>query len=442
MNSASASEHNKLVALHIVVLEPDPSRVTSILAMLKLMLIDKVSIAASLQEISATICERKIDVIISEIRPDSSEGLMLPSLLKMGQESNHLSVPPRILWLAEKTYQFMGVESGHKRISIKALHAHMQLARAAGLAAMTVYSPNAQTVSEALCGLLSMPTTIFNRISAGNNTPSEEDVVSALATGDGLRVVFQPQHDLRSGKIIGAEALVRWRHEKLGDIPPATLIPLVNKLGLHLLLFSFVKAKVLDTLRTLQARQLDIPISVNASVDTVCTAGFSERLDDRMQRADLPNYLLKIELTEDIPVVDELSLSAALNALRARGFSISLDDFGAGSASLRQLSRLPFDEVKIDGSLIRGMVHNPSARRIVATTLALVHRLSMSVVAEGIETESCRVLLRRLGCVNGQGFALSRPMEEADFLKKVGDQNCPPFAGKALLAHPGVHRYA
>jgi EAL domain-containing protein (putative c-di-GMP-specific phosphodiesterase class I) len=186
--------------------------------------------------------------------------------------------------------------------------------------------------------------------------------------------------------------------------------------------------------------RLEIPISVNASVDTLCTTGFSARLADRMMRAGLPNHLLKIELTEDIPVMDELCLSAAINALKVRGFGVSLDDFGSGSATLRQIASMPFDEVKIDGALIRDLDNKSTARRVIATTLALARRLNMTVVAEGIETDSCRILLRRLGCTNGQGFVLSRPMEVQDFLSRLTMEKHASARLLPLSPAPGAQR--
>jgi EAL domain-containing protein (putative c-di-GMP-specific phosphodiesterase class I) len=421
------------------VLERDSIRAAALLSMLRALGIKNVTTQPSLDNVRTQIEECDVDILLAEIRPDSSEGLRLPCLLKALQNSGVSLISPRILWMVapEQTKTFNELkandspittiknepEIAFNGISIKALDAHAQLARNSGFAATTLYSFSASAVSKALHALLAIPVLNTMAVSVKNHAPSEEDVISALATGDGLRVVFQPQHNLRTGKIIGAEALVRWHHERFGNISPADLIPLVNKLNLHLLLFSFVKAKVIETLCTLKLQNIEIPISVNASVDTVCTAGFSDRLASQMKRANLPNHLLKVELTEEVPVADELCLSAALNALSARGFRLSLDDFGAGSATLRQVSRMPFDEVKIDASLIHGMDRSPPARRIVAATLALARRLNMAVVAEGIESESCKILLRRIGCENGQGFALSRPMEEEEFLNKISEDN-------------------
>jgi len=435
VNSIVACGPCELERLHVTVMESDIPRAARLLSILRSLGIHQLSVVSGLQDLSLQLSQTQVDVLVTEIRPTSNDGLMLPSALKLHYGSACSLQSPRILWLAEAAAlpPFTELAEHHtastsrrspapnqvEGISIKALDAHAQLACAAGFVATTLYSFNAKAVGDALQALFAMPKIANRPLPARNDVPSEDDVIIALATGEGLRVVFQPQHDLRTGEIIAAEALVRWRHPEHGDISPVVLIPLVNKLGLHLLLFSFVKARVLEMLCSLQSMHMEIPISVNASVDTLCTAGFSARLADRMMRAGLPNHLLKIELTEDIPVMDELCLSAALNALKVRGFGVSLDDFGSGSATLRQIARMPFDEVKIDGALIRDLDTKPTARRVIATTLALARRLNMTVVAEGIETESCRILLRRLGCTNGQGYVLSRPMEVSDFLSRL-----------------------
>lgn len=446
MNSIVACGPCELERLHVTVVESDIPRAARLLSILRSLGIHQLSVVSGLQDLSLQLSQNQVDVLVTEIRPASNDGLMLPSALKMHYGSACSLQSPRILWLAEAEGLLPFTELAEQDtaptsrrtppptrgegISVKALDAHAQLACAAGFIATTLYSFNAKAVCDALRALFAMPKIANRPLHARNDVPSEDDVIIALATGEGLRVVFQPQHDLRTGEIVAAEALVRWRHPEHGDISPVVLIPMVNKLGLHLLLFSFVKARVLEVLCSLQGMHLQIPISVNASVDTLCTAGFSARLADRMMRSGLPNHLLKIELTEDIPVTDELCLSAALNALKARGFGVSLDDFGSGSATLRQIARMPFDEVKIDGALIRDLDTKSTARRVIATTLALARRLNMTVVAEGIETESCRILLRRLGCTNGQGFVLSRPMEVSDFLSRltaVKQSSAPPL---------------
>lgn len=440
----------ELSKLNIMVLEPDTSRAVHLMSRFRALGIDKFVVVSSLRDMSAQIIQGEVDVLVAEIRYDSNDGLMLPSCLQALFGAAYPLQSPRLLWIAEeagypKNSAFIVrdcLPSTASSVCIKALNAHAQLARNAGFTVATLFSTLPEKMSETLHAVLAVAKRTGRHEPRREGVPSEEDVIEALTTGKGLRVVFQPQHDLASGDIVGAEALIRWRHALHGDISPAVLIPMVSRLGLHLLLFSFVKARVLEMLKILSQQQLEVPISVNASVDTVCTGGFSDRLDERMKHAQLPNHLLKIELTEDIPVMDELKLSAALNAIKIRGFGVSLDDFGSGSATLRQIARMPFDEVKIDGALIKDLDSKSPARRIVATTLALARRLNMTVVAEGIETDSCRVLLRRLGCRYGQGFFMSRPMDGQSFLARLTQSESSHGAIRTAQVDFPAMRYA
>lgn len=258
---------------------------------------------------------------------------------------------------------------------------------------------------------------------AAPSWPDDADVSHAVISGRGLRIVYQPQYNLHSRRIISAEALLRWHHPHYGNVPPSVFIPMVNRLGLHWRLFQLVVAQVVDVLRCLRSIGADVPIAVNASVDTVCEPGMADFLARTMWNACLPARLLKVEMTEELPVLDELSLSASLNALRGKGFPLSLDDFGAGFATLEVLVKMPFDEVKIDGAFIRGMQTNAQSQAIVATVISLAQRLNVKLVAEGIEDETMATSLRDMGCRIGQGYALSRPMERADFLQHQLENN-------------------
>lgn len=253
--------------------------------------------------------------------------------------------------------------------------------------------------------------------------PGDADAIHAITSGMGLRIVYQPQYDLQTRRIISAEALLRWSHPKYGDVPPTLLIVMVNRLNLHRQLFNLVVTQVIDVLSCLCNMGAEVPIAVNASVDTVCAPGIQDFLASKMWNACLPPRLLKVEMTEELPVLDELSLSACLNALRAKGFALSLDDFGAGFATLNMLIKMPFDEVKIDGAFIRDMTTNAHSHAIVSTIITLARRLKVKLVAEGIENEAMITSLRKMGCHIGQGYALSRPMERGDFLKYQLENN-------------------
>ncbi|WP_080753765.1 EAL domain-containing protein [Janthinobacterium lividum] len=248
--------------------------------------------------------------------------------------------------------------------------------------------------------------------------PSNADVVHAICTGEGLRVLYQPQYNLHNRRIVSAEALLRWQHPRYGNIPPTVLIPMVNQLGLHMQLFDWLVKEVIDVLSYLRSHGADVPVAVNASIDTVCELGMADLLAAKMGEAGLPTRLLKVEVTEDLPILDELRLSGCLNTLQEKGFSLSLDDFGAGSATFNVLCKMPFDEVKIDSTFIRDMETNSHSYAIVATLIYLARRLNLKLVAEGIERESMLEALLDIGCHIGQGYALAHPMEREEFLRR------------------------
>jgi EAL domain-containing protein (putative c-di-GMP-specific phosphodiesterase class I) len=138
-----------------------------------------------------------------------------------------------------------------------------------------------------------------------------------------------------------------------------------------------------------------------------------------MHRAGLPCKRLKIELTEDLAPDSELALSASITALRAKGFPVSLDDFGAGAATLSLLSRMPFDEMKIDGALVRAVGQFAHSSEIISGIVGLAQLFNINLITEGIEDTESIELLCRLGCNTGQGFALARPMESDVFLSMI-----------------------
>lgn len=160
-------------------------------------------------------------------------------------------------------------------------------------------------------------------------------------------------------------------------------MPLVNRLGLDLLLFSLVEMWTIKVMLSLKRANIQIPIAVNASAKTICTPNFADRLAARMRQAELPNRLLKIELTEDVPEPNELHLSASLTAIRAKGFQVSMDDFGTGAATFALLANLSFDEMKIDGSFVRGVEQHSSSRNVIAGIVNWARLLNLSLVAEG-----------------------------------------------------------
>lgn len=432
VNAAVPHEFN---ALRVITLATDATRANWLADALSSMGVTALTNAQSLSEVEAWLLEQSVDVIVCEIRPGCDDGLMLPSLLKGLHEAGAVTQLPSIFWTGEATLnaQVRDVErdgaafphTGIQQLWIKhmggvavsALESHARLARAAGILVEILREGVTVELGDALRAVVltrakpdpQLRMTTFDAL-------AEEEVINALTTGKGLRFVFQPQFELLSRRVVGAEALVRWNHPRFGEIPPSVLMPLVNRLGLDLLLFSLVEMWSIRAMLTLKRENILIPIAVNASAKTICTPHFADRLATQMRQADLPNRLLKIELTEDVPEPDELHLSASLAAIRAKGFQVSLDDFGTGAATLNLLANLSFDEMKIDGSFVRAVDQHSSSRKVIAGIVGWAGLLNLNLVAEGIEDESTIPLLHRLGCRVGQGYALARPMEIEAFL--------------------------
>ncbi|KPH00191.1 diguanylate phosphodiesterase [Pseudomonas sp. RIT-PI-q] len=435
-------------ALSVITLAPDAFCANRLASSLHGMGVTALENFDSLSAVTARLGEAHVDVIVCEIRAECGDGLMLPSLLKSLHEAGTLSRFPRVFWTGETTldpapvlidgtasrpHHSVCAKHWIKRmggVPISSLESHARLARAAGIVVEILREGGAMDLCDALRALVDGQSKKKEQADTATfDALAEDDVISALTTGKGLRFVYQPQHDLLTRRVVGAEAFVRWHHPKHGDVPPSVLIPLVHRLGLDLLLFSLVEAWTIKVLLALKKAHIEIPIAVNASAQTICTPNFAERLAARMREAGLPAKLMKIELTEDVPAADELHLSASLTAIRSKGFLVSMDDFGTGSATLKLLTNLSFDEMKIDGSFVREIQQAPSSRKVIAGIVSWARLLNLNLVAEGIEDEQTIALLYRLGCRVGQGYALARPMEMDDFFDfLVREDNVEPNA--------------
>lgn len=404
------------------------ARITAQLSVHSDILIEQVD---SLSALMARLRTQPVDIIIAQIHSDHVDSLMLPCCVSDLNASGGLRRIPHIVWTAEPEFPQLptlldaGLEQGWTHtlngVSTAALASHARLARASGIHVEIVDEQQSERLLITINHLANTPHRSPRNPKEENleHLLNDEEVVAALATGDGLRVAYQPQYDLATRTVVGAEALIRWHHPLYGDVPPSILIPIINKLGLDLLLFSFIEKTVIDTLVRLNSSGIEIPIAINASARTLCAQGLATRLAQKMQRAGLPCKRLKIELTEDLAPDSELTLSASITALRAKGFPVSLDDFGAGAATLSLLSRMPFDEMKIDGALVRAVGQTSHSSEIISGIVGLAQLFNINLVTEGIEDTNSIELLSKLGCTTGQGFALARPMESDEFLSMI-----------------------
>ncbi len=230
----------------------------------------------------------------------------------------------------------------------------------------------------------------------------ETALVGAVSRGE-MSAVFQPQFDLPSGRIVGAEALCRWASPGLGDIAPVDFIPVAEDAGLIDEIGRFMAERCVMALG-----EWPIDIAVNVSPYQLTTSLFTEWLAEALAAGAGIGGALIVEITESRELADVAGVLARLAPLRALGVVVSLDDYGTGHASLDQLERLQGTEVKLDRSLVADASAAAAAR--ISEVVEVAHRQGIRVVAEGIETQDELDRARRLGCDRAQGFLLARPM--------------------------------
>ncbi|KAA2264772.1 EAL domain-containing protein [Solihabitans fulvus] len=236
----------------------------------------------------------------------------------------------------------------------------------------------------------------------------------ALETGQ-VSVHYQPKIALPSRQVIGAEALVRWRHPEFGRLDPDEFVPAVEATGLVDVLTGFVMERALIRVRQWLDRGLRLSVSVNLSVRNLADEDFPTRVAAALERHDVPPSLLTLELTESGVMSDPERDLPVLRRLHALGVVLAVDDFGTGYSSLAYLRQLPVDEVKIDKSFVLGMGTDLGDMAVVRSIVELGHSLGLTVVAEGVEDDAARDQLVGMGCDVAQGYLISRPLSEDRF---------------------------
>jgi diguanylate cyclase (GGDEF)-like protein len=234
-------------------------------------------------------------------------------------------------------------------------------------------------------------------------------------TRDELWLAFQPQVDIATGRISGAEALIRWRHGSRGDIPPGVLLPVAERTGLMPQLTLWVLDRAVAQAAEWRRSGLDIRVAVNVSAMVLVDATLPDRVAETLARHALTPDNLVVEVTEDAVMRDQTRAIAILERLKGSGVEISVDDFGTGQSSLEQLKNLPADELKLDRSFVIGMADDPHDAAIVGSVVGLGRAMGLRVVAEGVESPAVWAALAALGCDIAQGFGLARPMPAAQF---------------------------
>jgi diguanylate cyclase (GGDEF)-like protein len=234
--------------------------------------------------------------------------------------------------------------------------------------------------------------------------------------GNEFFLVYQPQIDLRSGRTLGVEALVRWRDPRRGVVMPADFIPVAEESGMIHALGARVLREACRQVNAWHAHGMPLRLSVNLSVQQLQHEGWLAVVEDALSSSGLPSRYLDLEITESIIITHPERAVETLVKLQRRGISITVDDFGTGYSSLSYLARLPIQSLKIDQRFVRGLEHNKSDESITQAIIALSHSLGLRVIAEGVETAAQFSFLKSVGCEEAQGFLISHPLEEPDFV--------------------------
>jgi diguanylate cyclase (GGDEF)-like protein/PAS domain S-box-containing protein len=248
----------------------------------------------------------------------------------------------------------------------------------------------------------------------------ERDLASAI-DNDELELYFQPQVDLVSGKLLGAESLLRWHHPLRGFVPPDLFIPIAEEAGL----ISEIGLWVLEEmLRKAEAWKVDrqfngLVFSANVSPRQLDEINFVEDVDALFQRYNYPPECIELEVTETAVMEDIHRSITTLSELKELGLHLAIDDFGTGYSSLNYLKRLPIDRLKIDRSFISDIPEDKNDETITRAIINLAQTLNLGVIAEGVETEEQANFLRQAQCHEAQGYLYSQPLNAADFVNFV-----------------------
>ena len=251
---------------------------------------------------------------------------------------------------------------------------------------------------------------------APDGTPATRDRLQTLEQlrtaldDDQLDVHYQPKLDLRTGVVIGVEALVRWNHPERGLLYPDVFLPLAEQAGLMRRLALRVLERSLRDLQKWRSRGLDLSMAVNLSVSNLQDVALPDQVGMLLDSCGVPAQALTLEITEDVLMADAARSQQVMAALRRLGVRLSIDDYGTGYSSLSYLRALPVDELKLDRSFVSHLTSDERGAAIVRSTLQLSRDLGMSMVVEGVEDAATLESLRDWGCDVAQGYHIARPM--------------------------------
>ncbi|KWR90227.1 EAL domain-containing response regulator [Cupriavidus sp. IDO] len=406
---------SRYAALRILVVEDHPFQRVAAEGLLRRLGVRDLHSAANGCEAAALLAEHPFDVVICDIEMPGGNG---PELIaELRQRGLHALPGPVPVWVWVTA------------LADDILDSHRSLAFAAGFS--HVHALHKPLAGDAIEEILADTLALNQRTGAHApraEPPDDAELLAAVQTCEAFMVVLQPQFDIATNRMNGAEALIRWRHPTLGLIRPDDFIPRLEQLDAAAPIFFHVLEACLAAQQQLLAAGIEIPLGINASPQTLCQPGLLERLDERVGNSGVPRSLLTIELTEGFPISDTLALSVTLNRLRLLGYGVAIDDFGLGIATLKLLADLPFTQIKLDRSFVGNVADNDQRAAICRNMINMANDLGLECVAEGVETEIQRAALQTLHCGTGQGYLWSAPKPVDAFVADAISRNAQPDA--------------
>ena len=263
-------------------------------------------------------------------------------------------------------------------------------------------------------------------VDAVENMRLRSSLRGALEQGEFV-LHYQPQIDLRSGAVIGAEALIRWNHPQLGMVPPGRFIPLAEESGLIVPIGEWVLREACRQASAWRSAGLpELVVAVNLSGVQFRQGGLEQAVAAALKHSGLHPTMLELELTESILIHDTETILAAVQRLKSLGLRLSIDDFGTGYSSLSYLKRFAVDKLKIDQSFIRNLADDPENSAIVHAIIQMARSLNLRTIAEGVENNTLLHHLRDYNCDEAQGYHFARPMPAAEFAVYLARQPTVP----------------
>jgi EAL domain-containing protein (putative c-di-GMP-specific phosphodiesterase class I)/CheY-like chemotaxis protein len=336
----------------------------------------------------------RIDVVISDLNMPNMDGIQL--LRHLGMQSLNLSIilvsgeDPRLLDSAKTLAQQQNLDilgSINKPVTKDKIQAMLRS-----------YKPSVQSTPE------------------GPGAMVFADELQTAIINDEISVHFQPQVNVKDGRIVGAEALARWKHPQKSWIPPGIFIGIAEKHKMIQPITDFVFQESVSETARLRKLGLNFTISINFSAQVLSSLELPEILCETLANSGLQPSNVIIEVTES-SLADDMNVTLdILTRMRLKGFGLSIDDFGTGFSSMEQLHKIPFTELKIDRSFVHQANQNQASRAILESSIALAKNLKINCVAEGVETQEDWDLVAELGCDIVQGYFVARPQKPSDFL--------------------------